>query len=137
LLNTRLINYASKLNDALDEVEKMEESVEEVTSDEDAATETMSVEKGSRDELPTAFQNLLSKLLSDDYNMVREAMGALQSGIFASYEAPPDQSLSKESVDALLQAGLTVQDLVDGGYPEHIINVFKQEIKDRLSRLSK
>ena len=141
LLNTRLINYASKLKDAIDEAEENEDGADAMSLDEDddddAATETISAaEVVPRDRLPTAFRNLLSKLMSDDYNMVREAMGALQSGVFASYEAPPDQSLSKGSMDALLQAGLTVQDLVDGGYPEHVINVFKQEIKDRLSRPS-
>lgn len=139
LLNTRLINYAFKLNDALDEDEKTEEVTKQSDmegSGDEAATETL-VETNPRDKLPTAFQNLLSKLMADDYNMVREAMGVLQSGVFARYEAPPDQTLSKESVDALLQVGLTVQDLVDGGYPAHIVNVFKQELKDRLSRPSK
>lgn len=62
-----------------------------------------------------AIQNLLSKLPSDDYNMVREALGSISDGVYASYETTPAQSSGRDGVDALLQAAMTVQDLVDGG----------------------
>lgn len=59
------------------------------------------------DTKPTALENLVSKLLSDDYNMIREAIDTLQEGVFAIYQALSNQLLSKANVDALLQDGPT------------------------------
>jgi hypothetical protein len=125
LMNSRLANYASRLADKVSDEETAEFSMEVGEEDDD--------ELVTEDKRPTAFESLVRKLNSDDYAMVREAMAAISEGVLKEYVAPSGQQLSKASMDALLQAGLTVQDLIEAGYPEHIIDVFRQGIKDRLT----
>lgn len=90
--------------------------------------------KTSLKEMPTAFENLVGKLESDDCNIVRVAMGALKDGTCAEHEAPPSHELSHAGAESLLQAGMMVHDLCVGGHPEHAISVFEEVLKDQLAK---
>ena len=82
----------------------------------------------------SAFANMLAKCTGEDYALVRVAMGAIRSGVFASYVAEAGPGLTEASVRALVDAGATLPELKEAGYPESVLNVFEEVATARLTR---
>lgn len=124
LCTTRLAEFMAEVNEA----EREEES-------NDAGA--LSDKKGSvksKLSAPSAFQNMLAKCTSDDYDIVRTAMGALNSGVFANYTPPSGHGLAEASVRALIDAGATLSDIEAAGYPKSIVKLFETVIESRMTR---
>lgn len=128
LLNSKMNNLASRL---VKEETRTEVKLGEEESKEDEASS--SKKSATAKKRSTAFENLVAKLDCTDYDIVREILGALNNGSFASYEAPVSQKLGSCSVNALLNAGLTVKDLQESGYPAYIIEMFTKAVKAKLA----
>jgi hypothetical protein len=82
----------------------------------------------------SAFANMLAKCTGEDYALVRVAMGAIRSGVFASYVAEAGPCLAEACVRALVDAGATLPELKAAGYPESVLEVFEEVATARLTR---
>jgi len=123
---------ASRLSNRLQQLLE-EKAEEEATEDEDTEMKVESGEAKPKKALPTALGNLLGKLEGEAYNMVRHAMSTVKTGVYASYQAPADLGLSKASVSSLIKAGITMEDMVENGYPQHIQEMFEEVLRGMMT----
>ena len=124
LCTTRLAEYMAELA----QVEKAKVADDVETSDGHKSSEK------SEKSAATAFQNMLAKCNSEDYDLVRTAMGALQSGVFEGYTPPAGHGLAEASVRALIDAGATLPDIKAAGYPIGVTELFETVIQSRITR---
>ena len=90
--------------------------------------------KGEEAAKLSAFEQLVGKLESKDYDPVRGAMSSVSQGAFASYTW--DIALGKTSMDALLRAGLGLEQLKAAGYPSTIVQGYEEHIHAVLTKVA-
>eukprot|EP00658_Telonema_sp_P-2_P066648 TRINITY_DN55618_c0_g1_i1.p1 TRINITY_DN55618_c0_g1~~TRINITY_DN55618_c0_g1_i1.p1 ORF type:complete len:234 (+),score=48.20 TRINITY_DN55618_c0_g1_i1:194-895(+) len=98
----------------------------------DVMREVSAQAQGNENEAISAYQQLVGKLESQNYDCVRAAMSGVSEGAWGEYSW--GTSLSKASMAALVRAGLTVEQLRQAGYPSEVTRGYEEYVHETLTQ---